>query len=53
MRAIISDLMIVCLYLGDLPISSSNAVQKDKFKRKTMLEFEMRDQRLLSYFLGM
>lgn len=48
-RATISDLMIVCIYVDDLPITSSNAAQKEKFKRRTMLEFD----RIAIVFLGM
>ncbi|RDY02993.1 Copia protein, partial [Mucuna pruriens] len=47
------DLMIVCLYVDDLLVTRSNAIDIDEFKRRIMLEFEMIDLGLLSYFLGM
>ena len=44
--------MIVCLYVDDLLITSSNEEAIVVFKGQMMNEFEMSDMGLLSYFLG-
>ncbi|RDX90900.1 hypothetical protein CR513_27190, partial [Mucuna pruriens] len=51
-RAIAGDLMFVCMYVDDLLVTGSNTTNIDEFKRRIMMEFEMTDLGLLSYFLG-
>ncbi|RDX93963.1 Copia protein, partial [Mucuna pruriens] len=51
-RAIACDLMFVCLYVDDLLDTGSNTTNINEFKRKIMLEFEMINLGLLTYFCG-
>jgi len=52
MKAIISDFMIICVYVDDLLVIGSSTVEIEELKRRNLLEFEMTGLRLLSYILG-
>ncbi|WVY99308.1 hypothetical protein V8G54_025378 [Vigna mungo] len=47
------NVLIVCLYVDDLLVTSSNVEEIEKFKLFMKTEFEMTDLEKLNYFLGM
>ncbi|XP_019433889.1 PREDICTED: uncharacterized protein LOC109340623 [Lupinus angustifolius] len=47
-----SDLLIVCLYVDDLLITSGGSIDISTFKQQMQSEFEMSDLGELAYFLG-
>jgi len=48
-----SNLLLVCLYVDDLLITSSSSNEIEEFKKVMKAKFEMRNLGKLSYFLGM
>lgn len=48
-----NSLMIVCLYVDDMIVTSEDTAELNEFKQRMMQEFEMSDLGELSYFLGM
>jgi len=45
-------ILFVCVYVDDLILIGSDAAMFDKFKKSTMIEFDMIDLGMLYYFLG-
>ncbi|KAH9648545.1 hypothetical protein KPL70_025633 [Citrus sinensis] len=46
------DILIVCLYVDDLIFTGSNPSLFEEFKRVMIKEFEMTDNGLMAYYLG-
>ena len=47
------DILLVCLYVGDLILTGNNPVLLEAFKKAMSLKFEMTDIGLMSYYLGL
>ena len=49
----IADILIVFLYVDDLIFMGSNNKMNEDFKTYMMVEFEMKDLSLMSYFISL
>ena len=47
------DILLVCIYVGDLILTGNNPVLFEAFKKAMSLEFEMTGIGLMSYYLGL
>jgi len=52
-KKLVSDLVVVSLYVDDMLVTGSNSAQITAFKQEMMKMFEMTDLGEMSYFLGM
>ncbi|KAL3749900.1 hypothetical protein ACJRO7_010945 [Eucalyptus globulus] len=52
-KKLVSDLVVVSLYVDDMMVTGSNSAQITAFKQEMMKMFEMTDLGEMSYFLGM